>query len=67
VLRNLIEENQRDFNPFPEPFHVELLELLKNYYLTGGMPEAISTYVQTSSFQVTRQVQQEIIDSYRFF
>lgn len=64
VLRNLIEENQQDFHPFPEPFHVELLELLKNYSLTGGMPEAISTYVQTASFQVTRQVQQEIIDSY---
>jgi predicted AAA+ superfamily ATPase len=64
ALRTIIEENQPDFTPFPEPFHVELLELLKSYYLTGGMPEAVSTYFQTASIQSTRQVQQEIIDSY---
>lgn len=64
ALRALIEENQPDFSPFPEPFHVELLELLKIYYLTGGMPEAVSTYYQTASIRDTRQVQQDIVDSY---
>ncbi|MCP5054488.1 MAG: ATP-binding protein [bacterium] len=64
ALRRLIEESQGEFTPFPEPFHVELIEILKHYYLTGGMPEAVSTYCQTRDFNITRQVQHDIIDSY---
>ncbi|MCK4766663.1 MAG: ATP-binding protein [Candidatus Aminicenantes bacterium] len=64
ALRNLIEAKQEDFTPFPEPFHVELIELLKSYYLTGGMPEAVSTFRETNSFSETRRTQEEIIDSY---
>jgi predicted AAA+ superfamily ATPase len=63
-LRHLIEGKKNGFEPFPEPFHVELVELLKYYYFTGGMPEAVDTYFRTNSFANVRQIQKEIIDSY---
>jgi hypothetical protein len=64
ALRDLIENSEDGFVSFPEPFHVELTGLLKHYYLTGGMPEVVSTYRRTNSFAMTRQVQKEVIDSY---
>jgi predicted AAA+ superfamily ATPase len=63
-LRQLIEEAGKDFESFPEPFHVELIELLKYYYFTGGMPEAVATYCKTGSFDNTRKIQKDIIDAY---
>jgi predicted AAA+ superfamily ATPase len=63
ALRRLIEE-RNDFEPFPEPFHIELTELLKYYYFTGGMPEAVATYCETKGFDDTRKVQKDILDTY---
>jgi len=62
-LRVLIEES-RDFEPFPEPFHIELTELLKYYYFTGGMPEAVAVYCETKGFDNTRKIQKDILDTY---
>ncbi len=65
-LRHLIEAKRQelDFSSFPEPFHIELIDLLKYYYVTGGMPEAVSTFKDSNSLAETRKVQGEIIDSY---
>jgi predicted AAA+ superfamily ATPase len=63
TLRGLIEESS-DFEPFPEPFHIELIELLKYYYFTGGMPEAVAVYCETKDFDDTRKVQKDILDTY---
>lgn len=63
ALRRLIEE-RNDFEPFPEPFHIELIELLKYYYFTGGMPEAVAAYCETKGFDDTRKVQKDILDTY---
>ena len=64
ALRQLIEVGDKDFTPFPEPFHVELKELLKYYYFIGGMPEAVFKYRKTGSFDITRKIQKDIIDAY---
>ena len=53
-LRGLIESANKDFESFPEPFHVELIEQLKYYYFTGGMPEAVSVYCKTRSYNISR-------------
>ena len=64
ALRELIENNGSAFNPFPEPFHVELTDLLKHYYFTGGMPDAVVAYSETKNFGETRRIQNNIIDAY---
>ena len=53
-----------EFAPIPEPLHRELIEILKLYYLVGGMPEAVDCYIQTKDFRAVRTVQQEILDAY---
>ena len=50
--------------PLPEPFHSKLNELLRIYYFTGGMPEAVLTFINTRDFNAVRQVHQDILKSY---
>lgn len=50
--------------PLPEPFHLELLELLKKYFYIGGMPEAVVEYVKTESLLGIRNIQKEILKAY---
>jgi predicted AAA+ superfamily ATPase len=38
--------------------------MLKKYYFTGGMPEAVKTYIQSRDLLTVRTVQKEIINSY---
>ncbi len=50
--------------PLPEPFHNKLTDLLKIYYFTGGMPEAVLTWVNSQDFNAVRKVHHEILKSY---
>ena len=45
-------------------FSERLTHYLKTYYFTGGMPEAVATFVQTKDYVQVRQVQSEIIRDY---
>lgn len=47
-------------------FRDKLIELLKWYYLTGGMPEAVKTFVETRDMEKVRTVQKRILESYEF-
>lgn len=44
--------------------HDKYVELLREYYCIGGMPEVVSTYIQTSSLIDARNVQLEILRAY---
>ena len=44
----------------------DLTELLRQYYFTGGMPEAVKKYVETGDVAKVREVQQEILRAYEF-
>ncbi len=61
-LRELLENST--FEPIAAPFHTELVDLLKMYYFIGGMPEAISQYVQNQDLRMVRQIQEEILEAY---
>ncbi len=39
-------------------------ELLRQYYYTGGMPEAVSAYVETQDIWTVRGIQEKIIKAY---
>ncbi|MCR5455104.1 MAG: ATP-binding protein [Bacteroidales bacterium] len=39
---------------------------LREYYFTGGMPEAVAEFISTGDVQKTRQIQMNIIDAYNF-
>ena len=48
-----------------EPLHERLLDLFYRYLAVGGMPAAVSTFVDTGNLQFVRDVQHDIIDAYR--
>ena len=41
-----------------------LVELLRQYFFTGGMPEAVKTYMATHDVNKVRKIQYEILDAY---
>ncbi|MBO7462748.1 MAG: ATP-binding protein [Bacteroidales bacterium] len=41
-----------------------LIEYLRQYYFTGGMPEAIKIWIDTHDAKEVRRIQSEIIDAY---
>jgi len=45
-------------------FHDPIVELLKQYFFTGGMPAAVKKYSENRNFSEVRDVQKIILDSY---
>lgn len=40
-------------------------DLLRQYYYVGGMPEAVKVYAEQQDYRAVRQVQNEILESYK--
>jgi uncharacterized protein len=61
--RRLIEGVNK-LEPLTEAFHNRLIDLLRQYYFTGGMPEAVGHFAGAGDAQGTREIQQNILRSY---
>lgn len=48
----------------PEIFTVRLEELLRNYFVAGGMPEAAAKWIETKDVAEVEAVQRRILDAY---
>lgn len=46
--------------------HESLTDLLREYYFTGGMPEAVAAYIKTHDLKRVRNIQNEILTGYDF-
>lgn len=44
--------------------HEKLVELLRQYYYVGGMPEALQKYIDTGALQAVRRIQNRILSGY---
>lgn len=44
--------------------HEKYVDLLRQYYYVGGMPEAVKNYVETDGLQLVRKIQKEILKGY---
>jgi len=53
-----------DFRPVSEFVHQKIIDQLKIYFLTGGMPEAVKRYCQTGSLSDSFAVHEEIFQAY---
>lgn len=62
----LMLENPEKLEPFPLPFHEELLTLLRTYYFVGGMPEAVRCFADSHSYDKVRSIQNNIMKAYVF-
>lgn len=44
--------------------HEKIVDLLRQYYYVGGMPEAVKKYVESDSLVEVRRIQEEILSGY---
>lgn len=44
--------------------HEKYVDLLRQYYYVGGMPEAVKRYVETGALKEVRRIQKEILKGY---
>lgn len=51
--------------PLVESVHTNLVEQLRSYYLVGGMPAAVSEWVEKRSFLECSHVHRDILDTYQ--
>lgn len=50
--------------PIPDLYKIPMEKLLKEYYIVGGMPEAVKTWVQTHDVEEVEEIQKTILSDY---
>lgn len=63
--RELLQDIEK-VTPLAEPFHIDLKNLLMSYYFVGGMPEAVSCFSSSGSYEDVRLIQNDIIKAFVF-
>lgn len=61
VLKNSYE----NISSVPELIHKQIMERFRQYLIVGGMPEVVNAFVSTKDINQTKQIQANIISSYR--
>jgi predicted AAA+ superfamily ATPase len=65
ALKDFKTQAVREGTPLPDPMHNQLKDLLRTFYLVGGMPEAVSTWVSKQDFLACSRVHNDILDAYQ--
>lgn len=66
-MEKLSEEIKVHYNTneaMPEALHEVALEMYQKYFIVGGMPAAVVTFIETESFIKVQPVQNEILNEY---
>lgn len=61
-LYNILQSDDKTLLSIMKP---KFIELLRQYYFVGGMPEVVRSYVENRNLREVRSLQQDIIESYR--
>lgn len=64
-VRNHIKESYEHRTPVDEFIHTTLLSLFFNYLIVGGMPDAVTAFIETRDIRQVSRIQQEIINLYK--
>ena len=59
-----IKENYLQCKKVPEDINTYFMDLIRQYIVVGGMPAAVSKFVETKNFSSVHDVQKMILDSY---
>jgi len=60
MLQKYLDEE----TPVPEALHNRMRQLLREYAVVGGMPEAVNAFINTKQMNQVLQIQRDIIQSY---
>ncbi len=59
-----VMRNTREISEIPKLFEDRLIEKLKIYYIIGGMPEVVYSWVNDKDIEKVNKIQKNILDSY---
>lgn len=62
VLRECFEKR----NAVPEAIHFKVMEYYRMYIATGGMPEAVWSFVKDRDFRIVDKIQRDILMGYQY-
>ena len=60
TIRGAFEEKR----PVPDVVHTKMMEYLRQYIVTGGMPEAVAAFAESGDYAETDRIQRRIYRSY---
>ena len=60
----VVMKQMKEIRKIPKLFEEQLIEKLKVYYIIGGMPEAVSSWVNDKDIEKVNKIQKNILDSY---
>ena len=60
----MLKKCLEDETPVPEALHSRMRQLLLQYAVVGGMPDAVQTFVDTKRMDEVLQIQRDIVRSY---
>lgn len=61
---NILKKNLEEETPIPEALHNRMRQLLLQYTVVGGMPDAVQTFVDTKRMDEVLRIQRDIVRSY---
>lgn len=63
---NLVEvmKQTQEIKQIPKIFESQLIEKLKVYYIVGGMPEVVNSWVNDKDIEKVNKIQKAILDAY---
>lgn len=64
---NLLNEyisNFENLQKIPESLHKKLIELVRKYFVIGGMPAVVNEYIRSRDILKCQKIQRSIIDTY---
>lgn len=62
--QDFLDEKLTQFD-FSKEVHTASIQALKDYYYTGGMPEAVKSFVESGSLFEVRKIQDQILLAYK--
>lgn len=60
-----LRQSWEESKPVDDFIHTKMMELFRLYLIVGGMPAAVSKYVETNNLQQVMQIQKDIIAMYK--
>lgn len=64
ALIQMLKQHLENETPVPEALHSRMRQLLLQYTIVGGMPDAVQTFVDTRQMDEVLRIQRDIVRSY---
>lgn len=61
---NILKQNFENLTSLDETTHNKMLDLMKKYLFTGGMPDAVNSFLKNQNIMEVRRIQSTIYDLY---